>query len=124
MYHRAESFELVWNTRENLNLSLRKGQDLPSVPFRVCQYGTDMEFEYVFGLLSSISPSFEERNQSLGADGEGDGEGTRVNNAKGRGAICLGKPSHPFHRFSQSAISSLGKAIKAEVWKGEFPMKV
>lgn len=33
------------------------------------------------------------------------------------------KPSHPFQRFSQSAISTVGKAIKA-AWKGEFPMKL
>lgn len=54
----------------------------------------------------------------------------RVNNWKGQGTVwsesrrnLSRKPSHPFQRFSQSAISTIGKAIKA-AWKGEFPMKL
>lgn len=81
--HRAESFELVWNTRENPNLSLRKGQDFPSLPFpsfRVWQWNR-YEFEYP-NIRSSIS-SFEERNQSFAASVDREEGGrTRVNNAK------------------------------------------
>lgn len=61
----AESFELVWNTRENLNLSLRKGQDFPSVPWLATEPIWNSNTNIPTPLLD-----LPERNQSLAASAE------------------------------------------------------